>query len=99
MNTPSANIITMEAHSGYSAVFKLLTALKDQRNSPVTVDASKVKHIGAPCLEVLMSAARSWKNDGVGFQIINHSDAYSEGVSRMEIPSSQLGGMESAHAN
>jgi chemotaxis protein CheX len=58
----------------------LLATLQAHHGTPLTVDASAVKHIGAPAFELLLAAARSWKTAGVSFAVTTPSSAFIEGL-------------------
>ncbi|MDB5526106.1 MAG: chemotaxis protein CheX [Rhizobium sp.] len=45
------------------------------RGSDVSVDASSVERAGALCIQVLMSAAKSWEEEKRSFTFSNMSDA------------------------
>ena len=91
MNSPDPNAILIDPHAGFSAAFDLASSLHNMRHKPVMIDASEVEHIGAPCLEVLLSAARSWGKDAVEFRIINSTVAFNEGIARLGVLPSELG--------
>ena len=55
---------------------KLLTL----RGLPVAIDASGVRHIGAQCGQVLLSAARTWDADAQAFSLLNPSAEFAEGL-------------------
>ena len=49
----------------------LAAALLERRGQPIAIDASAVSQIGAQCVQVLLSAKRTWKADGVSLSIVN----------------------------
>jgi chemotaxis protein CheX len=49
----------------------LAAALIERRGQPITIDASAVGQIGAQCVQVLLSAKRTWQADGVSLSIVN----------------------------
>ena len=49
----------------------LAAALLERRGQPITIDASAVGQIGAQCVQVLLSAKRTWEADGVSLSIVN----------------------------
>lgn len=53
----------------------LSETLLARRGAPVTIDASAVQKIGALAVEVLLSGARQWSEDGHPFRVIEASDA------------------------
>ena len=49
----------------------LAAALLERRGKPITIDASAVGQVGAQCVQVLLSAKRTWEADGVSLSIVN----------------------------
>jgi chemotaxis protein CheX len=60
------------------AASALLVQLQDRKDQVLTLDFAQVKHLGALCLQVLLSAARSAVDDGRSIEIINVSDRVEE---------------------
>ena len=46
------------------------------RGQPVRLDASDVERVGGLGLQVLLSARLTWRSDGLGFALINPSEAF-----------------------
>ncbi|HUB63866.1 MAG TPA: STAS domain-containing protein [Methylocella sp.] len=55
------------------------------RGRPLQVDGAQVQRLGGQCLQVLLSAAQSWKKDGVSFEFINLSGDFIEGLARLGV--------------
>ena len=53
---------------------RLANVLPDLRYAPLTLDASATRRIGAQGLQVLLSAAQSWRGDGLPLALINLGD-------------------------
>jgi len=53
----------------------LHTKLMALRGSNLAIDASSVERVGALCIQVLMSAAKSWEEDKHSFRFSKVSDA------------------------
>ena len=53
------------------------------RGRPIDVDASRVGRLGGLCLQVLLSAAKTWKIDENPFVLINPSSDFIEGLARL----------------
>lgn len=51
-------------------------AMQARRGGPLEVDASRVAEIGSPCVQVLLSAAESWRADGAAFAVVAPSPAF-----------------------
>jgi chemotaxis protein CheX len=72
-----------------------------KRGSPVQIDASSVEKAGALAIEVLLSGARQWAEDGLSFHIVAVSDAFSEtctglGFDPELLPSSEIQNVQGA---
>jgi chemotaxis protein CheX len=62
------------------------------RGRPVDVDASHVERLGGLCLQVLLSAAKTWKIDETPFALVNPSSAFSEGLTRLGVSTASFTG-------
>ncbi|GAA0640873.1 STAS domain-containing protein [Brevundimonas lenta] len=56
----------------------LQTSLMALRGQAVTLDASQVERLGGLCLQVLVSAQRTWAADGQSLTLAPDSAAFSE---------------------
>ncbi len=54
-----------------------------RRGAELSVDASRVERLGAQCLQVLISAAMTWKSDELPLSIVDASPAFIEGLRRL----------------
>ena len=45
------------------------------RGQPLTLDGSAVERLGGLCLQVLLSAVRTWRADGQALTFVNASEA------------------------
>jgi len=50
------------------------------RGKDMTVDASRVERMGGQCLQVLLSAAATWSQDGVEFEVARPSTEFTEAL-------------------
>lgn len=74
--------------SGYSlaevldttAASSLLADLQKLRGNPIEIAGGAVSRISALCVQVLLSAAMTWKADGMSFSINLPSDALREAM-------------------
>jgi len=55
------------------------------RGEELTVDAARVQRLGGQCLQVLLSAAMTWKADEVLLAFVNPSPDFVEGLARLGI--------------
>jgi chemotaxis protein CheX len=68
-DTPAAFALPPVLDSDGAA--QLANALCDLRYAPLTLDAAATRRIGAQGLQVLLSAARSWRADGNRLSLVN----------------------------
>ena len=68
---PPAAALRLPASLDLLAARPLAAALLERRGKPITIDASAVGQIGAQCVQVLLSAKRTWETDGVPLSIVN----------------------------
>ena len=61
----------------------LKALLLECRGRPLAVDASDVQQMGALCLQVLLSAQKSWRREGLGFVVQNPSPAFRDSVASL----------------
>jgi chemotaxis protein CheX len=61
-----------------NAAEPLKAELLAARGQAVTLDASNVDRLGGLCLQVLLSARKTWAADGVELTIAPRSEAFSE---------------------
>ena len=54
-----------------NAAGPLADAMHKRLGRDLTLDGSKVQRLGAPCLQVLLAAARSWAGEGVSLALEN----------------------------
>ena len=74
-----------------NAAEPLKAELLARRGQPVTLDASNVERLGGLCLQVLLSARKTWAADGVDLTITPQSQGFSPqrtafGASETNVP-------------
>jgi len=63
-----------------AAAHGLKAALLERGGGSLSLDASEVQQMGALCLQVLLSAQKSWRHEGLGFVVKNPSPAFRDSV-------------------
>ena len=53
------------------AATPLARALLERRGKPIILDGSSVRQLGAQCVQVLVSAKRTWGADGLALSVVN----------------------------
>jgi chemotaxis protein CheX len=67
------------------------------RGSELRVDAARVQRLGGQCLQVLLSAAMTWKADELPFVLINPSDDFLDGLARLGISADDFINQDTHH--
>ncbi len=62
-----------------TAAAPLAKSLLSSRGSEIDIDASRVKRVGAQCLQVLIAAEATWNADGKSFQVVKPSEEFLDG--------------------
>jgi chemotaxis protein CheX len=62
-----------------TAAAPLAQSILSRRGAELKVDASKVRRVGAQCLQVLLAAAATWKMDGVRLSLTKPTEEFLEG--------------------
>ncbi|MEG2312993.1 STAS domain-containing protein [Brevundimonas sp.] len=71
-------VITLPAILDIRAAEPLKSELMQYRGHAVTLDASGVERLGGLCLQILLSAVKTWKADGQALIFLNVSKALNE---------------------
>ncbi len=79
-NTQEAQIIELTENLDLTAATPLSEALHAVQGQAVQLNTAKVERLGAQCLQVLLSASQSWSDEGIGFEILDASPAFSKGL-------------------
>jgi len=66
--------LTLQERLDFGAVTALKNTLLEHVNQDLEIDASQVTHMGTLCLQVLIAAARDWKQAGKTFCVTMPSD-------------------------
>lgn len=64
------------------------------RGRALNVDASRVQRLGGQCLQVLLSAAKTWKAGEIPFALVNPSSDFIEGLARLGISAACFTGQD-----
>lgn len=57
----------------FRAAAPLREELLAQRGKPIVINGADVQRMGGQCIQVLVSAARTWAQDGASFSIVDAS--------------------------
>ena len=84
------DIVVLPPLLGFQAAPDLYETLLNRCDKPVVLDASEVTHLGAPSLQILISAVRMWRQESVAFGVTAPSAAFLEGLVRLGIGLDEL---------
>lgn len=65
------------------AAKRLAADLLAARGKPVALDASHVQRVGGLCLQVLLSAQRTWAADKMAFEIVNPAASFEKCMAQL----------------
>jgi chemotaxis protein CheX len=68
---PDGSSIRLPEFLDLAAATPLAKTLLERRGQPIVIDGSAVHQLGAQCVQVLLSAKRTWSVDGVTLSIVN----------------------------
>ncbi len=85
IDTPAPSLQLAEVLN-LSAAAPLAKVLSQMRGGDAVVDASQVQHVGAQCVQVLLSAASTWSAEGSSFRIVNRSAGFIASLQLLGIP-------------
>jgi chemotaxis protein CheX len=89
MNTsqsPGAASLILADCLDLTAAAPLKAQLLAARGTPLSLDASAVRRIGAQCLQVLLAAHATWRQDGHPIEVVSPSPEFAETVALMGCP-------------
>ncbi|HEX4767585.1 MAG TPA: STAS domain-containing protein [Lichenihabitans sp.] len=77
---PPGPTLALDEILDITAAGDLARKLLALRGLPIAIDASGVRHVGAQCSQVLLSAARTWEADAQTFRLLDPSAEFTEGL-------------------
>ena len=85
----SAPVVRLGQVLDLNAAGPLANELLAVRGRNVDVDASAVERLGAQCLQVLLSARRTWDADGAEFSVVSPSSEFTSTLALLGAPIDQ----------
>ena len=85
-----AGIVELPDVLDFKAAAPLTVEFLTLRGRPVDIDASHVARLGGQCLQVLLSAAKTWKADETPFALVNPSSEFVEGLARLGVSAAEF---------
>ena len=75
-----ARVLTLTSRLDATAAMPLLDALLSRRGTPLDLRVDHVERVATLPLQVLLSAAATWRADGHRLRLTGHSDVLDEAV-------------------
>jgi chemotaxis protein CheX len=66
--------------------------------NPLAVDASAVERIDTPCIQVLLSAARLWQEDGATMTYSAQSEVFTDNLTTLGLTTAEMEVGDANHA-
>jgi chemotaxis protein CheX len=85
----SAAVLRLGQVLDLNAAAPLVNEFLALRGRNVDVDASGVERLGAQCLQVLLSARRTWDADGAEFAVVSPSSEFTSTLALLGAPIEQ----------
>ena len=92
MSSPSVapQILKLPSVLDLNAASRLHEQVLALKGKDIAVDASDVIRVGAQCIQILLSAARSWQADSLAFAVSQTSDAFENTLQLLGISDESL---------
>lgn len=78
-------VVELPALLDLKSAAPLAAELLALRGRPVQIDGTRVERLGGQCLQVLLSAVKTWKREGLSFELVTLSGDFTEGLARLGI--------------
>ena len=83
--------VTLDAKLASTAAPGLFAQLKELRQQTVVLNASEVEQIGVLCIQIIMSASKTWADEGHSFEVIEPSEAFLSTLDVVGVTAQELG--------
>lgn len=83
--------ITLDSKLASRAAPELYAQLSAHRSNTIVLDASKVEQVGVLSMQILVSAAKTWSEAGVDFEVVEPSTAFRESAETIGVDLALLG--------
>lgn len=94
----SGYVMTLPASMQGETATQIADAILSARTNALIVDATAVERIDTPCIQVLMSAARLWREDGMPLTWSGRSTIFEENLDTLGLSAADLEVGDANHA-
>jgi len=77
------NHVVLDENLSFARTGSLLEAITSKVSLPLSLDASKVRHLDAPCAQILLAAKNHYVASDISFEILNPSDKFKDGLTTL----------------
>lgn len=88
--------IALPASLGPTEAAELAEQLRGMRGGPVELEAHDVRRVGGQCVQILLSAAATWRADGAPLRLVEPSPEVAEALRLLGLTVEALSAGESA---
>lgn len=92
----AAGLVELPGVLDLKAAAPLAAEILTLRGRSVDIDAAHVERVGGQCLQVLLSAAKTWKAAKTSFAVINPSSDFAECLARLGVSAAEFHRQESS---
>ena len=89
-------VLPLDPKLDLTKVAALTDTIRSHKGSDLVIDATEVTHLGALGLQVLVSAAKSWRDSGHSLMISPRSEAFDEALGLYGVSLDDLQSTEAA---
>ena len=82
--------LVLDGRLDLQAAAPLLASLRARRDSPVSLDAGNVSHLGGLCLQILLASAAEWRQRGHRLSLSPLSAAFTDALQAFGISPDDL---------
>ena len=86
-STAMPQVLVLDETLDLNAASELAKTLGGLRGTAITIDPSQVGRVGAQCIQVLISASKTWSGDGIDFAVMPGSEPFAEGLELLGLTS------------
>jgi anti-anti-sigma regulatory factor len=77
------NHVLLDENLSFARTGGLIKSIVNDTQAPLSLDASKVRHLDAPCAQILLAAKNHYVASGISFEILNPSDNFTKALSTL----------------
>jgi chemotaxis protein CheX len=96
--TGESHVLTLPASLPGETATHVADLLLSARTHPIALDASAVERIDTPCIQVLLSAARMWREDGIAMKVSGQSGVFADNLTTLGLTTDELEVGDASHA-